>query len=302
MSPETVVKIAGLHKEFDYRAVLKDINLDIHAGSIVGLLGANGAGKSTLLRHMVGLYLPNKGGCTTLGCDAAKLGPRELARIGYTHQEGGLIEWMNVEQLVRYVAVHYPSWNAELEREYRAEFKIDGDALVGDLSPGQRQILAILLAIGAEPDLLLLDEPAAALDPLARQRFLDLLLRIIQDPRRTVLISSHILSDVEKVIDHVIILDDGEVCCDTPLDELQQRFQKLRLTSVRGELPDPLPFPGVVTCRRSRGEAVAVVRARPEHEWEHMAREAGSAVDVLPLSLEELYGLVLSSRGVESAS
>jgi ABC-2 type transport system ATP-binding protein len=162
-------------------------------------------------------------------------------------------------------------------------------------------MLAILLAIGPEPDLLLLDEPAAALDPLARQRFLDLLLAIIQDPKRTVLISSHILSDVEKVIDHVIILDRGEVCRDVNLDELQQEFVKLRITALRGDLPDPLPLQDLLTCQRNGSEALAIVRARPGQELDHIAQEMGSTLDELPLSLEELYGLVLSPPAKEPA-
>ncbi len=300
MNAEPVVRVERLRKEFDGVTVLKGVSLDVRAGSVVGLVGANGAGKSTLIRLMVGLYLPDRGTCTTLGHNAAKLGPSELARIGYVHQEGKLIDWMTVAQMVRYVASYYPSWNTELETGYLSEFKLDKNAIVGDLSPGQRQMLAILLAIGHEPDLLLLDEPAAALDPLARKQFLDLLLDIIQDPGRTILISSHILSDVEKVIDHIIVLDQGEVRRDVGLDELQQEYVKLRITAVRGDLPDPLPFRELLTCRRNGGEAVVVVRACPDQELDHVAQGLGSTFDVLPLSLDELYGLVLSARQEDS--
>ena len=217
------------------------------------------------------------------------------------HQEGALIDWMTVSQLVRYVASYYPSWNAQLEETYLTEFELDHHALVGDLSPGQRQKLAILLAIGFEPELLLLDEPAAALDPLARRRFLDLLLDTIQNSGRTILISSHILSDVEKVIDHVVILAGGRVCRDVDLDELQQEFVKLRVTAVQGELPDPLPFEDVLSCRRSDSEAVAVIRACANPNVEQLVREMGGTLDVIPLSLEELYGLVLDEQRAEVA-
>ncbi len=300
MNAQPVVKIEGLQKRFDVATVLKGVSLEIRAGSIVGLVGANGAGKSTLIRHMVGLYLPNAGTCTTLGCDAAKLEPQQLARIGYVHQEGRLIDWMTVAQIVRYVAAYYPSWNMELEKGFLSEVRLDENAIVGDLSPGQRQMLAILLAIGHEPDLLLLDEPAAALDPLARKHFLDLLLGIIQDPERTILISSHILSDVEKVIDRIIILDRGQICRDVSLDALQQEFVKLRITAVRGSLPDPLPLQGMLSCQQDGTEALVVLKARPDQELDAFAHRMESTVDVLPLSLEELYGLVLSVRGEEA--
>lgn len=301
MNTQPVVKIERLRKQFGMTTVLVDVSLEIRAGSIVGLVGANGAGKSTLIRHMVGLYLPASGSCTTLGCDAAKLGPQQLARIGYVHQEGRLIDWMTVGQMVRYVACYYPSWSKEVEKSYLSEFKLDEAAIVGDLSPGQRQMLAILLAIGHQPDLLLLDEPAAALDPLARRHFLDLLLGIIQDPQRTILISSHILSDVEKVIDHIIILDQGRICRDVDLDELQQEFTKLRITAMRGGLPDPLPLQDVLSCQRNGSEALVVVKTRRDQEPDKVAREMEGTVDVLPLSLEELYGLVLTSHEEERA-
>ncbi len=120
MKAKTVIKIEGLQKQFNMVDVLQDVSLEIAAGCIVGLVGSNGAGKSTLIRHMVGLYLPNEGTCETFGHDAAKLGPQELARIGYVHQEGRLIDWMTVEQMVRYVASYYPSWNTDLENSYLA--------------------------------------------------------------------------------------------------------------------------------------------------------------------------------------
>ncbi len=302
MNTESVVRIENLHKQFNFTPVLKGVSLDIRSGSIIGLLGSNAAGKSTLIRHMVGLYLPDKGSCMTLGCDAAKLSPHELARIGYVHQEGGLIDWMDVAQLIRYVAAYYPTWNVKLEEAYVEEFKLDLGACVGDLSPGQRQMVSILLAIGSEPDLLLLDEPAAALDPLARRRFLDLLLGIIQDPERTVLISSHILSDVEKVIDHVVILEQGQIYRDVELAVLQQEFVKLRLTALRGGLPDALALPDMLSCQRNGNEALVVTNALPDQDLERLASAMGCAFDLLPLSLDELYGLVLSTRVGESVS
>jgi ABC-2 type transport system ATP-binding protein len=106
-----IVQMNGLSKRFGKIQALDGMDLDIYPGRIIGLLGANGAGKSTLLRHIIGLYLPNIGQCTTFGCDAAKLGPEELGRIGYVHQEGELLDWMKAGQLIRYVSAYYPNWN-----------------------------------------------------------------------------------------------------------------------------------------------------------------------------------------------
>jgi len=289
-----MLEAKNLVVQFGSVTALGGVSLAIRPGRIVGLLGPNGSGKSTLLRTVVGLYLPTYGQCVTFGRDSAKLGPGELARIGYVHQEGELLEWMKVRQLVRYVAAYYPSWNTNLEQRYIREFEIDTDARVGRLSPGQRQRLAILLAICHEPELLLLDEPAAALDPVARGRFLDLLLKIIQDPRRTVIISSHILSDVEKVIDHVLILEKGRLVRDCPFDQLQEEFCAANLTALAGALPERLALPGIVECQRNGTQARLVLQNPDREHLETLAAEQGCQIEFRPLSLEDLYKYALT--------
>jgi len=298
---EPIIRVENLSKGFDQVQALKSVSLTIHPGRIVGLVGANGGGKSTLLRTVVGLYLPDGGSCTTFGREAGKLRPEDLARIGYVHQEGELIDWMTVDQMVRYVAAYYPGWNGELEERFRSRFEVDGHRRVGVLSPGERQKLAILLAIGFEPELLILDEPAAALDPIARQGFLDLLLDIIQDAGRTILISSHILSDIEKIIDHVLILDRGTILRDAGFDELREEFSKVRLTSLNGPLPETLPFEELLACERSGAEALLTLRTLPRGAMEAAAESLGCTLELLPLSFEEIYRLIIEgSRSEES--
>lgn len=289
-----IVEMRGLSKGFGRTQALAGVDLTVARGTIIGLLGANGAGKSTLLRHMIGLYLADTGTCTTFGVDAAKLGPAELGRIGYVHQEGELLEWMTVAQLIRYVAAYYANWNSDLEARYIADFGIETDKRVGTLSPGQRQKVAILLAIGFEPELLLLDEPASALDPIARARFLDLLLHIIQDANRTIIISSHILSDVEKVIDHALIMKAGKIVADASFDELREKYSRVRLTSLAGPLPEPLDFANVLECRRNQSEATLIVRDLSPELIEAAATRINCQADVQPLPLEDIYRLVVA--------
>ena len=296
---EPIIRVEGLSKQFLDVQALKDVSLQIRPGRIVGLVGANGGGKSTLLRTIVGLYLPDRGSCTTFGRVSGELSPQEMARIGYVHQEGDLIDWMTVDQMIRYVASYYPDWNKDLEERYRSEFDLVGNRRVGTLSPGERQKLAILLAIGFEPELLILDEPAAALDPIARQRFLNLLLDIIQEPGRTILISSHILSDIEKVIDHVLILDRGRILRDTDFDELREEFTKVCLTSLNGPLPETLPFDGILACERYGSEALLTLQAISRPTLSSLAEDIHCAVERLPLSFEEIYHLVIEGENRE---
>ncbi len=293
-SENPIVQIHNVCKRFGKTKALDEIDLEIFSGSIIGLLGANGAGKSTLLRHIIGLYLADEGQCTTFGCDAGKLGPRELGRIGYVHQEGELLEWMTVKQLIRYVSTYYPNWNRQLEEKYIADYEISTTARVGSLSPGQRQKLAILLAIGFEPELLILDEPASTLDPIARAQFLDLLLQIIQDENRTIIISSHILSDVEKIIDHAVIMKQGRILVDCSFDELREQFCQVRVSALSGELPSELPFANMVQCRRSNGQAILTVQDSSREQLEQTAQGLNCEIDIQTLTLEDIYKIVVS--------
>jgi ABC-2 type transport system ATP-binding protein len=295
-SSDGIIEIRGLSKRFGAIQALDNVDLIVERGRIIGLLGANGAGKSTLLRHIIGLYLPDAGECRTLGCPAGKLGPAELARIGYVHQEGELLDWMTVRQLIRYVSVYYPTWNTELEERYIRDFEISLEARVGSLSPGQRQRLAILLAICFEPELLILDEPAAALDPLARAQFLDLLLQFIQNQDRTIIISSHILSDVEKVIDHVLIMDRGRILCDSPFDDLREKYVRVHLTSLFGPLPVELPLANVIESRRNGTQATLTVRDLSADQIDSAAVAMNCQAELQPLPLEDLYRLVVERK------
>jgi len=288
-----IIQMRNVSKGFGRIQALDGINLEISGGKIIGLLGANGAGKSTLLRHIIGLYLADEGQCITFGADAGKLGPKELGRIGYVHQEGELLEWMTIKQLVRYVSAYYNTWNHELEEKYIVDFDISIKDRVSSLSPGQRQKAAILLAIGFAPELLILDEPASALDPIARSRFLDLLLQLIQDENRTIIISSHILSDVEKVIDHTIIMRKGRILRDSSFDSLREEFLKVTLTSLNGQLPKELPFENLISCERSGSQAVLIVQNYTSSDLEAKAKEINCTVEVKPLPLEEIYKIVV---------
>lgn len=292
---EPIIEIKGLTKQFGKNTALAGVDLDIFPGRIIGLLGANGCGKSTLIRHIIGMYLPTKGTCVTFGCDTAKLGPKELYRIGYVHQEGQLLNWMTVNQLIKYISAYYPSWNQDLEMRYIQDFDIRKKDRVGSLSPGQRQKLAILLAIGHEPDILMLDEPVSALDPTARAQFLELLLKIIQQEGKTILIASHILTDVEKIIDHVIMMKGGRIIQNQSFDELRERYLHLRLTNFKRSLPEKLPFETFLRCERDNHQAIITIDTIYLKVIKQQAERLNCQIETQYLSLEDIYKIILES-------
>ncbi|MEN6366461.1 MAG: ABC transporter ATP-binding protein, partial [Thermoguttaceae bacterium] len=208
---DAAVELRGLVKSFGKKAVLMGVDLAVPRGSVLGLLGANGAGKTTLLKCALGLIRPQAGEARLLGQNAWTLDAEAKQRIGYVPQVIGLYPWMRVRHLIDYTAAFYPNWNHELAARLVEQWAIPLDDRVGPLSVGQGQKLAILLALAHEPDLLLLDEPAASLDPLARRQFLQLLIELAEPGRRTVVFSTHITSDLEHVADRVAILKSGRV-------------------------------------------------------------------------------------------
>jgi len=217
------ISIQGVVKRFGVKTVLDGVDLEIPPGSVVGLLGTNGSGKTTLLKCLVGLLRTHAGKCEILGEDSWDLSPSVKARLGYVPQVISLFPWMTVADLIRYTASFYPNWNDTLADKLHGELELPLREKVGTLSVGQLQRLAILTAVAHEPDVLILDEPAASLDPLARRRFLQLVIDIAEPARRTVLFSTHITTDLERVADRVAVLKNGHVAYFGLLEELKEQ-------------------------------------------------------------------------------
>ncbi len=297
-----IVQMRDVSKRFGKTQALDSVDLEVRSGTIVGLLGSNGAGKSTLLRHIIGLYLRGKGECRTLGCDAGKLEAEQLARIGYVHQNAELLDWMNVRQLIRYSSAYYPTWNRELEEKFVSDFEIPLKGSIATLSPGMQQRISILLAIGSEPDLLILDEPAAALDPISRAQFLNMLMDIIQERDRTIIISSHILSDIEKIIDHAVIMDEGAIMRSSSFDDLREEFCQLRLTSLNGPLPSSPPIADAIEWHHDGHQAMLVTKRPSREEVLSLEERYHCKSEIQPLPLDEIFRVVMaeSPRGRRS--
>ena len=233
-----VFELKGVTKRFGDATALDDVSLTIPEQHVVGLIGRNGSGKTTLLHHLVGLALPTQGSSTTLGQSAADLGPDELGRIGIVYQENRFLEWMTVQQHLRYVASFYPVWDADRQCHLLEQLQHDPKARVGTLSTGDAQKLGLILAVCHHPDVLVLDEPVSALDPIARQRLLEFLLDLLREDHCTIVISSHILRDVEQIVDWIVFLDRGRIGVDSSLDDLQERFSEWIVTPTDGTLPE----------------------------------------------------------------
>lgn len=245
----------------DGSTILKDISIDIPSGAVVGLVGRNGAGKSSLLRCLAGLTEPDSGSSTLLGCPSLDLSDAVRARLGYVAQSPDLLDWLQVEEHLRMVGQAYPRWNEERCMVLAARFELPLGKRVRDLSGGDQQKLAVVLALAHDPDLLLLDEPVSSLDPLARQEFMRAMFGAREEEReRTIVISSHILTDLERVVSHVAFMRSGALQL---FDSWDAMLEYLRLVPANSSRIVP---EAVVHAARGAASLVVDVRRAPQLE------------------------------------
>lgn len=287
-SPEPIIQSKHLAKTFGKKTVLRDINLSIPQGAIVGLLGTNGSGKSTLIKCLLGLLRISTGTATIFNEDVWDLSAASKSRLGYVPQEIRLYPWMTVRQIIAYTAAFYPRWDGELTDRLLKEWHLPATDTVGPLSQGQMQKLALILALGHGPELLVFDEPVASLDPLARRDFLKSLLEITQDEHHTVLFSTHITSDLERVASHVAILRNGQIEFFDELDAMKDKFKRLRI-SARQDLPPDFQVSGALRTEVvGRRALVAVGDLQPQMVDELRTRWQAD-VSVENLNLEDIF-------------
>ena len=206
-----VIEVSELTRRFGARAALISVSLSLPRGAVYGLVGANGAGKTTLIRHILGLLRAESGSVRVFGLDPVADPVGVLSRIGYLSEENDLPGWMRIEELIRYSRAFYPAWDDAYAEELRQGFALDPAAKIKTLSKGQKARAGLLIALAYRPELLVLDEPSSGLDPIVRRDILGAVLRTIASEGRTVLFSSHLLDEVERVADHVTMISDGSI-------------------------------------------------------------------------------------------
>jgi len=223
------LSLVNASKGFDGQTVLDDVSLDLEPGTITGLLGRNAAGKTTLIRTAVGLLKPDSGQANLFGYSAWDCPASVRRRIGYVSQKFDDMLWLYVKDALSLVASFYDTWDYQLVERFRDEWDVPPDKKIQTLSQGQQQKVGILLAIGHRPDLLVLDEPVASLDPVARQNFLRTLLMLNDEIGQTILFSSHITTDIERIAADIAILHEGHITYHGGVDELKETVQCLFL-------------------------------------------------------------------------
>lgn len=221
------LELSALQKSFGRHMVLDNLTWTITLGRVIGLVGRNGAGKSTLLQCALGLLDVDAGTAQVFGDHATKLTDATRARLGYVPQDSNLFGWLTADQLLEYFKAFYPRWNSEKVNALLNRWCVPRDRVIGKFSGGEKQRLSIIRALAHEPDLLVLDEPVSGLDPAGRRVFLSELMSEVVDRNTTVVFSTHILSDMQRVAADVAFLKHGKIQLHAPLDELIEQCRRL---------------------------------------------------------------------------
>ena len=271
-------------------AAVSGLDLSVPAGVVYGLVGRNGAGKTTLIRMLMGLLRPTGGTGRILGRDLWGSDPSQRQRIGYVSQMHKAHEWMTISELCRYLWHFYEKWDQPYARSLAKRFDLPWDRQIGLLSGGQQRKAAILLAFAARPEVLMLDEPAAGLDPIARRELIDETVDVIAGVSPcTVFFSTHILSDLERVAEYVGIMDRGRIVTEAKLDDLQNRTKRVQVVFNSDAIPDGFEIPGAIRTKVEGPVVTSVVRMVSETQLDELHKRPDLRVNVFPLGLEEIF-------------
>ena len=252
-----VVRAQGLGKRYRRRWALSDCTLDIPAGHVTGLVGPNGAGKTTLLSLAVGMLRPTTGTIEVCGGRPAG-GVAQLAKVGFVAQETPTYPGLSIAEHLRLGARLNPRWDAAVARSRIDRLGLDPDQRAGKLSGGQRAQLALTLGLAKRPELLILDEPVASLDPLARREFLQILMEAVAEHELSVVLSSHVVSDLERVCDHLVVLVDSQVRVKGDVETLLRTHH--RLTGPRRDTGTLPADQHLVSARHTDRQSTLVIR------------------------------------------
>lgn len=290
------IQATGLGRRYGRRWALSDCTLTIPAGHVVGLVGPNGAGKSTLLQLAVGLLAPSAGAIEVLGHRPAE-SPAQLGRLGFVAQDTPVYSSFSIQDHLRLGAWLNPSFDAAMAKRRIERLGLDRRQRAGRLSGGQRAQLALTLAIAKRPELLFLDEPVASLDPLARREFLQSLMEVVAEEGTTIVHSSHLVADLERVCDYLVVLAGSRVQIAGPIETLLATHRRLS-----GPRRDPRALPAgqeVVTVSQTARQSTLVVRTDEpilDPTWTverldledlalaYMARAQGSGANARPVT------------------
>lgn len=293
-----MIEVRSLSKSFGDMEVLKDLDLNIHKGSIYGLVGSNGAGKTTLLKLLAGIYREDKGNISIAGQPVYE-NTRIKEKMVFIPDELYYFHHYSIREMADFFKQVYPSWDEIRFKELFDVFGIDIKRRVSKLSKGMKRQVSFWLALSVKPELLILDEPLDGLDPMIRSKVKKLLLADVAEREMSVLISSHNLRELEDMCDYMGILHDGKIIIESELDTIKKGINKVQV-AFSGEAPDELLKAENILYQEKRGSVYLLVMRGEDQEIRKQAQKYQPLlVDVLPLTFEEIFVYEMGGVGYD---
>jgi ABC-2 type transport system ATP-binding protein len=291
---ELAIETRDLVKRYGSVGAVDGLSLSVPRGAVYALVGRNGSGKTTTIRMLLDLSLPDAGTARVLGMDCHAERVKVLERVGYVSDRPLLSSWTG-EQQVRFNRGFYPRWSDELVARYVRVFDIPMKQRFRNLSRGNQTKMWLMLALAQQPDVLILDEPTAGLDPVVTDQLLRVLVEDVAAEGRTVFMSSHHLSEIERIADWVGMIDKGKLLLEAPMEELRARFRRIQVAGV-AEMAMPV---AAMRVRRSGASTEYVVRDGAEEFVDALERGGATVLQSSPMNLSEIFLECLGSDGKE---
>jgi len=283
-----ILSFNNVKKRLGVKNVIKNVTLELKEGHVLGLLGQNGAGKTTLLKLAVGMLKADSGQIDIMGQPSWDMPNHVKERIGYVAQKATHFHWMKVQELLDYTGAFYQNWDSTKVKNLLNTWKLDPNANVAALSEGQQLRLSIIQSMGHSPDLLILDEPVASLDPIVRRYFIKQVIDMNIDKGTSVILSTHIMSDIERVAADVAILKEGELSYCGGLDHLKEKVVKLQLHA-QGGLPQNLPFEHILHEARQANMAILTVTDFDITRIQQIEKDLECQIQLHTMNLEDIF-------------
>ena len=296
---KNAIEVKDLSFAYGRNNVLKGVSLEVPEGSIFGFLGRNGAGKTTTIKLLLGLLKAQDGSCIIEGIDSQKDAVSVRRIVGYMAEDQQMYGWMRIDQIIKWVAGFYPEWDFEFSNMLLDMLELSGKSKVKTLSKGQNSSLALLLALGHRPKVVILDDPTLGLDPIARKEFLRYVIGLLQTNGVTVFFSSHLLYEIEPIADHVAILDKGVILKAEKTYSLRESVKKIILDTSKNDFSQ---IEGILDASKT-GERVALTVENCNSEKIGKIVELyGSFTREISLNLDEIFeAYVIGNRGTAAA-
>lgn len=291
MNDTRVIEVLDLYKSYGASPALTGLNLEVGAGNIHALLGKNGAGKTTLIKILLNMVSPDRGAANVFGLSASHAADSLLIRqrLGFVSETKDLIQDMTVGEIMRFTSTFYPRWDRQQAADYQEQFELPAHKRIKELSQGMRSKAALLLALSRHAELLVLDEPTSGLDPAAAEDVLQAIVSHVAQENTTVLFSSHQITEVEQIADHVTIINRGHRVAGGEIDSLRESYSRVQLV-----FPDTAPeiaanLPGLKRVERDGRSLALICNTETAALLQSVAALNPSSTRVFPMSLKDIF-------------